>query len=110
MSRDAMLIAEHLAKHRDTFTPKPSRHVETSSEPGETTKVVIDPRQGRHMVCKLLDERRNFLQELLTITDTLDGKPGGAQSSDFNPRFLADANRELRRALDWYLWLKDKSL
>jgi hypothetical protein len=33
-----------------------------------------------------------------------------AQSSDFNPRFFADANRELRRALDWFLSLKDKGL
>jgi hypothetical protein len=30
--------------------------------------------------------------------------------SDFNPRFLADANRELRRAVDWYLSLVANSL
>jgi hypothetical protein len=110
MSKDAMLIAQQVTVHRETFGGGPNEEVETSSMPGETTKVVLDPMQGRHMVCKLLEERRNFLQDLLTITDTLDGKPGAAQSSDFNPRFLADANRELRRALEWYLFLKDKGL
>jgi hypothetical protein len=116
MSLDAMLFAEHLANHRKKFgrmhgeahdTP-----VETSSESGETTKLVMDPKQMRHMVCKLLEERREFLGELLKITgqNTLEGRPGAAQNSDFNPRFLADANREFRRALDWYLSLKEKGL
>jgi hypothetical protein len=109
ISKDAMLMAEHLAIHRETFGEPPRADIKTSSQPAETTKV-IDPRQGRHMVCKLLEERRNFLQDLLIIADTLDGKPGAAQSSEFNPRFLADANRECRRALEWYLFLKDKGL
>src|SRR5712691_7588921 len=56
----------------------------------------------RHFHEKLqaeLEERRNYLRELLTITagNTLDGGPGAAHSSDFNPRFLADATRESRR-------------
>jgi hypothetical protein len=74
--------------------------------------VVIDPMQGRQMVCKLLEERRNLLKEFLFVTDhyALGGKADAAESSDFNPRFLADANRELRRSLDWYLFLKAKSL
>jgi hypothetical protein len=59
-----------------------------------------------------LQERRNFLKELLVVTgqNALDGKPDAAGSSDFSPRFLTDANRELRRALDWYLLLKDNGL
>jgi hypothetical protein len=38
------------------------------------------------------------------------GNGDAAQGSDFNPRFFADANHELQRALDWYFYLKAKSL
>ena len=133
MSRTAILMADQMESHRRDFGDPPDRddpppgalgeachrgdsgdetHVKSRSTSGETPRVVIDPMQGRHMVVKLLEERRNFLKELLVITDqnTLEGKLGAAQSSDFNPRFLADANRELRRALDWFLSLKDKGL
>jgi hypothetical protein len=112
ITMDAMLFAQHLARHRKTFGETPAANLPASSALGETTKVVLDPKQSRSMVCKLLEERRNYLQELLTITarNTLEGGPGAAQNSDFNPRFLAEANRELRRALDWYLYLKEKGL
>jgi hypothetical protein len=86
--------------------------VESPSTLGETVKVVIDPKQGRHMVIKLLEEKKHFLKELLIIKarNTLDRNLDAAQSPEFNPRFLADANRELRRALDWYLSLRAKGL
>ena len=111
MSKDAVLLANHLVSHRNTFPDIPHTDVESSSMPGETTKMVLDPMQRQQMVGKLLEERRNYLQDLLTLTgrNTLERK-NAAQSSDFNPRFLADANRELRRALNWYLYLKKKSL
>ena len=110
-----MLVAEQLINHEEKYgwmRDTTNQLVETSSENNETTKVVIDPKQGRHMVCKLLEQRRDFLREILTITgrNTLAGQPDAAQSSEFNPRFLADANRELRRALDSYGSLKEKGL
>jgi len=109
MSRTAILAADQLVAHTEMFA---DTDVKSSSPLGETTKVVIDPMQGQQMVGKLLEERRNFLRELLVITDqnTLAGKADAAQSSDFNPRFFADANRELRRALDHYFDLKNKGL
>jgi hypothetical protein len=112
MSKDAILLANNIVSHSKDFPDPPDMDVESSSPPGETTKVVIDPMQGRHMVVKLLEERRNYLKELLEMMrrKTFDGKPDAAQSTDFNPRFLADANRELRRALDHYFDLKDKGL
>jgi len=68
--------------------------------------------QRQQMVGKLLEERRNYLQDLLINTgrNMLERKRDAAQSSDFNPRFLTDANRELRRALNWYLSLEKKNL
>ncbi len=112
MSKDAILMADSIVSHCQVFGEIPDTDVKSSSRLGETTKVVVDPMQGRHMVRKLLEEKRNVLKELLVITGqhTLDGKPDAAQSSEFNPRFLADANRELRRALDHYFDLKDKGL
>jgi hypothetical protein len=107
-----MLLAEHLAMHREKFGEPRDPSVPTLKALGETSKVVLDPKQSRNMVCKLLEERRNYLRELLTIAEahTLDERLGAARGADFNPRFLADANRELRRALDWYLSLKDTGL
>lgn len=53
------------------------------------------------MLCKFLERRRTFLRDHRKI-----GRADAKGSSDFNPPFLADANRELRRALDWYSSLK----
>ncbi|MGA2981957.1 MAG: hypothetical protein ABSD76_20365 [Terriglobales bacterium] len=112
MSKDAILLAENLVVHRNEFGDVPETDVKSPSPPGEPSKVVVDPLQGRHMVVKLLEQKKHFLRELLSIKprNTLDRIPDAAQSSEFNPRFLADAKRELRRALDWYLFLKDKGL
>jgi hypothetical protein len=111
-SLDAILLAESWAAHRREFGDPPDMDVKSPSAPGETVKVVIDPKQGRHMVIKLLEQKRHFLKELLIIKarNALDRTLDAAQSPEFNPRFLADANRELRRALDWYLYLRAKGL
>ena len=105
-------MATHLARHREVFGGKFDINVKSPTAPSEPPEVVIDPMQGRHMVVKLLQLRRNFLQDILVLKgqNDPDGKPEAARSSDFSPRFLADANRELRRALDWYPYLRDKGL
>jgi hypothetical protein len=112
MRKDTILLANQLQYHRETFGDMPDGDVKSSGPPEGTAEVVIDPMQGRHMVCKLLEERRNFLKELLFVTDryTLGAKAEAAQSSDFNPRFLANANRELQRSLGWYFFLKAQNL
>jgi hypothetical protein len=112
MSIDAILLADHLARHREDFGEMPDMDVKSSSPPGEAVKVVIDPMQQRQMVVRLLEERRSYLKELLYMMrrNVFSGNAAAAYSSDFNPRFLADANRELRRALDHYFDLKNKGL
>jgi hypothetical protein len=114
MSKDAILLADMIdSKHKNFRVEEiPDLDVKSPSTLGETTKVVIDPMQGRHMVAKLLEERTNFLRELLAITgqNQLGGKAAAAPGVEFNPRFLADANRELRRALSWYFFLKENNL
>jgi hypothetical protein len=102
----ATQLANHLVRHAEVFG-KPLPNL-----PGDAAKVVIDPMQHRQMVVKLLEERRNYLAELSDVIrrNTFSGNSDAANSSDFNPRFFADANRELRRALDHYFDLKDKGL
>jgi hypothetical protein len=65
-------------------------------------------KQGRHMVVKLLEQRRTFLKELLIIRkrNTLDGMRDARQGSEFNPHLVRDAQRELQRAKDGYWSLR----
>jgi hypothetical protein len=107
-SKDTILMMEHLVAHEKDFgTPK---GMEPAIPTTESTKVVIDPKQGRQMVDKLLEERRNFLAEYLAMT----GEAAFAEKSDdlvnagFNARFLADAHRELQRALKDYWALEER--
>jgi hypothetical protein len=53
----------------------------------------------------------NYLRELLIIKqqDGLHGNQHFEQSFEFNPRFLADANRECRSAQRSYWELKEKN-
>jgi hypothetical protein len=109
MPINTILMADQIASHIKAFKQIPEADVKSPSTPGEPTKVVIDPLQGRHMVVKLLEQQMHFLKELLVVSgqNTLGGMVDAAQSSDFNPRFLADASRELRRAMDSYMALKN---
>lgn len=112
MSLDAMLAAEQGTDHDRMWHKTTNQPAERSSEPRETTKLVMDPKQLRHMVCKLLELRRDFLREILIITgrNTLGERPDGAHHFWFNSRLLADVNREAQRALDRFLLLKEKGL
>jgi hypothetical protein len=108
MRMDAMLLADNLVKHAQTFT-KGKLPVDLSSE---AKKVVVDPKQSRHMVVKLLQERMNYVKESLIITsrNTLNRERDATLGAEFNPRLLSDTHRELRRALDGYLSLKETGL
>jgi hypothetical protein len=109
MSMTAMHLAEHLAKHQETYGKMPNSRVDLSSD---ATKLVVDPRQSRHMVLKLLQERANFLKDSLIITsrNTLRGARDSTQTSDFNPHLVRDAHRELQRALEAYRSLREHGL
>jgi hypothetical protein len=105
MKLDAILLAENLIKHREIFGDGPNPRFDLSSE---AKRVVVDPKQGRHMVVKLLEQRRTFLKELLIIRkrNTLDGMRDARQGSEFNPHLVRDAQRELQRAKDGYWSLR----
>jgi hypothetical protein len=122
MSKSAIQLAEHmealLNRYPSLYKDSPLSYKTTGEansalpELPDSSKVVIDPMQRRHMVVKLLEERGNFLKELLVLmAQPTQGRDAAAANYvDFNPRFLADANREWRRALDHYSDLKNKGL
>jgi hypothetical protein len=105
MNLQAILMAKQLATHTKEFGDISEEDGGSSSPASE--KVVIDPMQSRHMIVKLLQQQCKILQDLLIVQgrNRLDDNRD-AQRSEFNPRFLADANRELQRALEWYMYLK----
>ncbi len=109
ISMTTMKMGEHLARHCETFGHA-DKILEKLNEPGET-KIMMDPKQSQQMVCKLLVQQRTFLQDHRKIAEwNALGRADPMHSSDFNPRFLADANRELRRALEWYRHLEEQGL
>ena len=110
ISKDAILLADTVIARREDFGEIPGLNDKAPSMLGKE-RVLLDPTQCQRMVSKLLEERMNFLQELLIIGrhNGLHGNERFEQSLEFNPRFLTDANRESRRALSWYLELKEKN-
>ena len=121
-STSALRLAEHIEalanRYPSLYKDFPSSYKTTGEansalpELPDSSKVVIDPMQRQHMVVKLLEERRNFLNELLVLKaqPTQGRNADEANYVDLNLRFLADANREWRRALDHYFDLKNKRL
>lgn len=105
MLRDAVLLANMLVTHAKNFG-------ETLDPFGAPPPdMVLDPQQAFEMVGKLIDERRHYMEEMLKIMDqNLSDAERNRGRSDFNPGFLAAANRELRRAVDWFLYLKEMGL
>ena len=63
------------------------------------------------MVGKLLDRQRRFLEDILKLRDqSLSDREMDQQVTEFNPGFLATATRELRRAVEWFLYLEEMGL
>jgi hypothetical protein len=109
MSKDQILLARMLVRHAEKFR----RPLPLCPKDDDPPKVELDPQQAFEMVAKLFSERQRFLEELLKIRDQKwsdgEGREAGPQH-DFNPGFLAAANRELRRAVDWYMHLVEIGL
>ena len=104
MNKDVMMMAYHLVSHAQTFEV-------TSASGGPTPQnVVSDPQQSCQMVGKLLELRRHFLEEVLRLRDQMSNNGGVEARFEFNPRLLAATNRDLHRAVDWFLHLRSNQL
>jgi hypothetical protein len=108
MSIDAILIADHLAKHAKTFG-KPLPYPDDK----ELAKVVVDPSQSIQMAGKLIDERLCHLRDLHRSWEQRASESGAAQAAspvDFAPRYFTTTTRDQHRAVQWYVSLKKNNL
>lgn len=108
MTMQAIMAANQIVAHCENFGGLAPPIDSCRREDETDTKVLVDPSQKMQLVSKLLEQQRMFLKSLILMGDRnlaeIEGKAGG---SDLRFRFLTDANRELRRALDWYLHVED---
>jgi len=124
MSIDGILIAEHLARQRATYgNPGAGREdsaqkvagdkksVRTAADDNDSPRVILDPSQNLNMVLKLIEQLTRFLRDLARSSETR-GLAGAqaAGATDFPPRYLTTACRDLHRAVDWYAHLKELNL
>lgn len=108
MSLTAILMANHLVTHKDTFGNSRS-----SPDDKEPARVIRDPNQSLEMVGKLLDQQLQHLYDLRQSWDertTVSATGETTGTVDFATRYFTTASRDLHRAVDWFLNLKKNRL
>lgn len=98
----AIQLVAHLDAHRRNFPPGPSDPL----NPGGTT-VVPDPKLKWQMVVKLIDLHTQQLRDLLAANAS---RQLAKAQAEVCPRYFATASRDLHRAVDWYLYLREMKL
>jgi hypothetical protein len=126
ISLDAILMANHLVRHMDTFGSRRPRvndkespqagaddkkSLQTGTEEKESPEVILDPVQNLRMVFKLIEQLTGFLRDLARSWETrgLAG-PQAAGPTDFAPRYFTTSSRDLHRAVNWYAHLQEQNL
>jgi len=126
ISLDAILVANHLARHTATFgrrgasvDDKGSSQAgadnkvtsQTGADEKKSREVILDPVQNLRMNLKLIEQLMGFLRDLARSWETrgLAG-PQAAGPTDFAPRYFTTASRDLHRAVEWYAHLKEQNL
>ena len=108
MSLDAILLAHHLAEHRQTF-----KRGDSSLDDKKLPKVVPDPVQSLRMVGKLIEQQLQHLYDLSRSWGQRASGYAGSQNAatvDFAPRYFTTASRDLHRAVEWFAHLKERNL
>jgi hypothetical protein len=104
MNASALQFASVLTHHSKTFNaPLPA---------GDSGNVYVrDPEQQQQMLLKLVDTSTSYLSAAKKIAEegTLRARTAAA-NSDSLPRYFQAATRDLQRAVDWLLHLKEKGL
>ena len=81
---------------------------ERDKEPFEQD--IVDPLREQAMVFKLITQQRSFLQDLLRFSEQSWVSASISANNEFNPRYFASASKDLRRAFDWFLELRERDL
>jgi len=103
MSPSAIQLAMHLALHAETF---PKLTPLKALEPGEP-RFVADPKLKWEMMVKLIDLKTQSLAELEAVSKV---QTSISTQPEYCPRHFAEASRDLRRAVDWFLRLRQQKL
>jgi hypothetical protein len=126
ISLDAILMANHLVRHVDTFGGRrpgvddkesaqagadDKKSLQTRAEEKESREVILDPVQNLQMNLKLIEQLMGFLRDLARCWETRGpAGPQAAGPTDFAPRYFTTASRDLHRAVEWYAHLKEQDL
>jgi hypothetical protein len=111
MSIDAISLAEMVVQKSQDYKADSIDFDRPQTDPKhpETPKVVADPRLKWEMAVKIVDAEIEHL-ETLVQTRRQDFRETPQALAEFSPRYFADASRDLQRAVDWFLNLKEKGL
>ena len=110
MSIDSILLAESIVQKAEDFKINSSDFDIPPRDPKQPeTKVVPDPRLQLQMIEKLVDVEIEHLQALVR-TRGQDFRQTPRVLAELSPRYCVDASRDLERAVDWFLKLKEKGL
>jgi hypothetical protein len=83
--------------------------VRSVKDDGES-QALVDTDLQMAFVLKLIQERRSALEDLGRFSEQSWVTAISSANNEFNPRFFASASRDLRRAFDWFLELKERDL
>lgn len=104
MDVQAILMAESLAAHEKNFNLGPIPGL----QPAAGVKIVVDEKQKLAMMLKLVDLQMQHLLDLRQTSTFTQSRE--AVLTDFIPRHFPTVSRDLQRAVDWFLYLKENHL
>jgi len=107
MNRETILAAKHLDLHAKTFGMN-----DTLPGAAARSQLTIDPNQGSEMAKKLMEQELRHLRNLHRCWEQRASESArlqNAASVDFW-RYYTAASRDLHRAVEWYVHLKQNSL
>ena len=111
----AVMLAHHLTMHAKTYNlPLPSpfdQEGSTGEDGGDKVKVIVDPVQSKQMIIKLLELQGSMLSDLWRSAEQRASSAAREQNvASDPPRHFSAASRELDRAIDRFMYLKETNL
>jgi hypothetical protein len=110
-----VMVARQLTMHSKTYNlPLPAVFdtEQRSAEDGENkAKVIVDPEQNKQLIVKLLEFEESVLADLSRTADerALSAVREQTSASD-PPRHFSAACRELDRAIESFMYLKENNI
>jgi hypothetical protein len=111
-NESVVLLAHQLSNHVGTYggsLPRLGQAQGSESDGERKPEVILDPEQSKHMVLKLFELEASLLSDLWKSSERRASEVARAQADavDFVPRYFPTACRDLHRAVDWFMQLKN---